>query len=213
VRVQGRSGRTGGGGRGTQRRPYPAAISFDDVREYRREAELARARIGTTAEDRLHWVAEFARRDLKALRPGERTALGYDLRALVPRGWRYKLKKFGPLPEDELVAIQAYLAKGLASLLRGERWSLPPLPSAHLSREQDDGESTHRIHLSFEGDETQAILGGVTELLMQAGDRLRECSECMRPFVGREGKVYCSRACSQRIRDQRKRDKRQGKSV
>jgi hypothetical protein len=76
-----------------------------------------------------------------------------------------------------------------------------------------DGGLNRIVVVDLEDAITQAILGGVTELLMQAGDRLRECSECMRPFVGREGKVYCSRACSQRIRDQRKRDKRQGKSV
>ena len=209
-----RARRVGGSRQRSGRKPYPPAIlvgtpSFAAVQEYRREAELGRARVGTAPEDRLRWVAEFTRRNLDALRPEERVALGYDLRALIVRGWRYKLRVVGPLPEPELRAIQIELAAGLVLLLKGEPW-FPRLPSPHLIRVREDDGSTYQTHLIFEGSEAQAIVGSVAELLVQTSDRLRECAKCKRPFVGREGKVYCSRACSQTVRDQRKRKKQQG---
>jgi hypothetical protein len=57
------------------------------------------------------------------------------------------------------------------------------------------------------GEEKDAILGGVVNLLFQAGEHLRACVECHRPFVARKRQIYCSPQCSQRVRDRRKRQR------
>ena len=66
-----------------------------------------------------------------------------------------------------------------------------------------------------EGSAVQGILWGVVNLLVEAGDHLKACAECGKPFVSRKRQEDCSGACSQRLCDRKKLEKKkqgQGKA-
>jgi len=189
-----------------------ATINSEQISEFIEQKRLGRQRVGRTPEERLGWVVSFARGDLDRLRPEERVALGYDLRALVPRTWGYRVP-VAPLQEQDLRSIHEEVRRGVASLLEKGEWRLRATPRIVLMREEEEEEDqavpSYRVGLSWRGTEAQAILGGVMDLLLDVGDRLRACAQCREAFVKRKRQAYCSTACSQRARDQRKRDARE----
>jgi hypothetical protein len=184
------------------------------------ELKLAEQRIGRTPEQRLRWLLKFLEEDLDLLRPEERIAKGYDLRALMDLsfGLRTAAKKpsrpgeamlgnSAPMPDAELRAFQAEIAQGIRGLLQN------PPQGWHLTTPQlsvwpaSPGVKRGGFGLRWYGEEKDAILGGVVNLLLQAGEHLRACVECHRPFVARKRQIYCSAPCSQRVRDRRKRQR------
>lgn len=179
------------------------------------EAQLAldalSRRQGDSAEDRLRWVVDFARRDLSRLRPEERIALGHDLRWIaffcipdavgIGPAWGDLVD---PMPDRRLRAYQREIAAGLRALVgEGERyvpWRLAGRPV--LARA---GDRAWGFALAFLGDERTDVLGAVATLLLKAGDRLRACRQCRSPFVARENRQrYCNALCSQRMRNTRR---------
>src|SRR5262245_30158021 len=153
-----------------------------------RAVRLAAARIGQTPEEKLRWVVNFASRDLDSLRQEERIALGYDLRALIPPGWSRKVP-FGPMAEAELRGIQARIATGLLASAE-DPWMLGGRMVLH--RTFDERSRLSHYHLTFAGSERDAILGGVADLLVRTGRRVRICAECGKPLVARKRQAYCS---------------------
>jgi hypothetical protein len=158
--------------------------------------ELTTRRVGATPEAQLRWVVKFAERDLGELRPGELVSLGDDLRGLSSLGWQ-GLRKAGPMPEPELRRLHDEIAAGVRAYLSTPAGWVLPLPRAvRLER-------THSGHGQrvWEGDEYRTIINAVADLLTKAGDRLRSCLECGKPFFAVKGQRYCSARCSQKFRD------------
>ena len=194
-------------------RPSPAHTAFERDSH---EQELAARRMGGTREERLHWVVtKFAAKDLEALRPDELRALGYDLRQLLSPPWGVRRKR-SPLPSDEVRRIQREVVKGLRILTQERRatqpeeWELPPGTDRLVPWVSGDGTQRKRkFAIRSEGDEYTAIIRGVAYLILMAGEDLRACAQCHTPFVGVKRQAYCTTACSQQARDQRKREKGQ----
>lgn len=49
-----------------------------------------------------------------------------------------------------------------------------------------------------------AILHAVRDLVLQAGERLRACPRCKRPYVKHRKQVFCDRDCAQAARNEKK---------
>jgi hypothetical protein len=184
--------------------------------DFFRQWDLAEVRMGRTPAQRLAWVVEFSQKDLETLRPGERTALGYDLRMLYQLGWApaREMKAAGgyghmvspgieaaPMPEAQLRRLQAEIAAGLQGLVSGRAWDVPPPQGLFIARMSPAGAKKVQFQIQWQGDEHAAILNGVVNLLLVAGETLRACAECERPLLARKRQIYCSPACSQKVRD------------
>jgi hypothetical protein len=192
------------------------------VTEHLHQEELALRRLGATLEDRLRWFVHFAYRDLELLRHQEKVALGYDLRqAVAPVGWLTR-RSLGPLPEPELRAVQRTLASGLRALVterRDERELISDRTAGwHLPRSGDDrlirisSPQAKRAMFSVfseSASEVDAIVRGVADLIVRAGERLRGCVECRRAFVARRRQaVYCAATCANKFRNRKKAQRR-----
>jgi len=139
------------------------------------------------------------------LRPEERVALGHDLQELIPN----KEVLEGPPPpiqEDIVLKIHAEIAKRLKGLLADppEPWKLPARDGLLWRVGSDEP-----FRFMGEGPEIDGILWGVINLLLEAGTHLQACPVCSEPFVARKRQAYCSTACAQRERDERKKKKKQ----
>jgi hypothetical protein len=179
---------------------------------------LDEQRLGRTAEERLRWVVTFSQLDLRRLRPEERVALGHDLRAfalmqLPPSGALKGLGGYGssyttaePVMSDAvLIQMQAEIAEGLRGLLSGTPWYAPGPQQTMLARQSPPTARQTQLQVRWDyPDERSAILGGLFNVLLQAGDVLRPCRECGKPLVARKRQVYCSSACSNKFRDRKR---------
>ena len=173
------------------------------------EIELSFRRIGRTPEERLRWLMQdFLKKDLDLLRPEERVALGYDLRTLYP--W-HTGRKMGPIPDLDLRNLHKEIGEGLRRLYPkvGEKmwhgWDFKPPEKITLRRMSDFYSKTSEFQTTWETkDEMISILGGVLDLIVRAGQRIRVCIECGTPFYSTKRQEYCSSACSQRVRDRKR---------
>jgi hypothetical protein len=171
-----------------------------------------RDRIGETPAQRLEWVLGFLKKDLTRLLPGERAALGWGLRVIaifslrMGAGARGGLRtSLRPMSDEALAGYQREVREGLRGLLSSEMtaWRLPAEPA--LSRKA----RAPGFEYLFLGDERAGVLGGIANLVLEAGDRLRACRQCGDPFVAKENRQhYCAPACSQRARNQRRKPRR-----
>src|SRR5262249_15964526 len=143
---------------------------------------------------------------LDDLHPEEVRALGYELRALIPRNWGYT-SDMSAVREDVIRAIHRHIKAGVFSLLTKSRWRSPVTSQIVLRRDDQDDHPTYRIGFSWKGTESDAILGGIMDLLVEVGDKLRACPRCHEPFVKNRRQAYCSVACSQKTRDRRKQER------
>jgi hypothetical protein len=167
-----------------------------------------RDRIGETPAQRLEWVLGFLKRDLTRLLPGEQAALGWGLRVIaifslrMGAGARGGLRtSLRPMSDEALAAYQREVREGLRGLLSPDMtpWRLPAEPA--LARKP----RSSGFEYLFLGDERAGVLGGIANLVLEAGDRLRACRQCGDPFVAKENRQhYCTPACSQRARNQRR---------
>ena len=74
-----------------------------------------------------------------------------------------------------------------------------------LSRQSPAGAKKTRFNLQWQAnDERTAILHGVMTLKIEAGDALKACAECHKPFVARKRQIYCAPLCSQKVRDRKR---------
>jgi hypothetical protein len=167
------------------------------------QRDLAVRRLGATWKARLAWtVHEFLRRDLTRCRPEELVALGYDLRSLPPPLGTLTRSAQTPLPPATVQQIHEEVTRGLARLLSTEGaglrggWTLPPPTAVRLVRV---GDAIRRVQESR--DEAAAIVAAIGELLVHAGDDLRACPVCARPFVRQGRRRFCSERCSMKVRN------------
>jgi hypothetical protein len=166
---------------------------------------LAAARLGETPEQQLRWVVNFIKTDFGRLRPEEITALGWDLRELYPRG-SMTLQPKGPMPADEVRAIQQILKEGIEKLIRqdGEVWYVPGVPLGIFRR---NATTDRRAKLAFQHEaleEKASIVAGVVDLIRRAGDRLHACDICGQPLVVNKRRTHCSERCAQKARNDRR---------
>jgi hypothetical protein len=181
------------------------------------EEQLAVDRMGGSLEDRLRWVLAFAERDLGALRSGEWSALGYDLRQLLPLGWSTRRRQGIPVSPAVLRRIQLAVRQGIHNLLadarHGSAQLVDPrsgwkLPSGHdqIVRVSPQGSRLASFQLVSEGDDATTIVRGIADLVLRAGSRLRLCAnpQCGRPFVAVKRQEYCTTGCSQVVRNEAK---------
>lgn len=180
------------------------------------QRDLAVRRLGATPTERLRWVVEvFARRDLSLARPEELVAWGYDLRSLAPPVGTLTRSPHAPLPIPTLKQIHTSVNAGLRRLLSTKRpdqhglergWELPRPKSARLVNY--DGVI---LRVQESRNEFDSILAALAELILRAGNDLRACPECGRPFVrtGRRGlRIFCGERCSMRVRNRNRRTSR-----
>ncbi len=90
----------------------------------------------------------------------------------------------------------------------GGIWRLPRPRYALLESAYDRESKRHIFRVRWEGDEQDVIIEGVWNLLIAAGNRLRVCLDCSKPFVVRKRQEYCSLECSQRRRNRRKSERK-----
>ena len=183
--------------------------------------EIARERLGESPEGQLRKVVDFAQKDLRALYPDERTAIGYMLKALPSP--MVSETQLAPLPDDVVRRIQRRVQKGLAALMSDERsfvaqlsdrksgWGgFPPLPRNRRLIRMNDPNNPERKRVpirwvSNAESEFESIMAAIGELFVTAGTSLRQCPICEATFVARKRQEYCSTQCSQRTRDRRRR--------
>ncbi len=176
------------------------------------------ARLGDTPEAVLEWIITFAQRDLSKVGPGERQDLGQDLRAIAAlvchpearRGWRPKSR---PVPEAELLELQAQLREGLQRFLAGG-WVVPG--SVILGQVTSPKTGRPRVRLSSVASAVDGgIVAATVELLSYAGDRLRVCPtrECGRVFLRYRKQVFCCTKHAQEARNTKHYRKRRAKAL
>jgi hypothetical protein len=200
--------------------------SFDAfARDWHLQEKAKGAFLGNAPDDRLRWVVEtFCRANLPGLLEEEQIAFGYRLRQFVPRSIDLR-RVLAPIQRNELVRIQRDVNTGLGALLRDSTprrrsglmkpmegraaWRLP-LADEYLVRwsPQNARPAVFRARWSSESEATM-IVRGIADLIRLAGQNLRLCHYCKLPFVGHTKRQdYCSPACGQTERDQRKAEKR-----
>jgi hypothetical protein len=186
-----------------------------------------------TDDDLLRWVLQFTRLNIEALSSDEQTTLGFDILAQFIIG-KYPLIE-GPrhtsrrsdayrFPDvrfsvSELVQIQTHIAEGLrmmmmdpdeAVALFGDPqpiWKLPTV-SRHLSRITALGYIETRFSLGYSPEHPVAmVVNAVADFIARAGQHLRVCAQCRTLFVANKRQAYCTPACSQAKRTQRKKDR------
>jgi hypothetical protein len=130
-----------------------------------------------------------------------------DLRESSPLGLRSRQRLPGrragqPRPyQCGQSGYQREVREGLRGLLSPDMtaWRLPAEPA--LSRKA----RSPGFEYLFLGDERAGVLGGIANLVLEAGDRLRACRQCGGPFVAKENRqYYCTPTCSQRARNRRR---------
>ena len=179
-------------------------------------AALARFQSMTTA-DRLRKVLKFTDTKLDELRPEQLSALVLDLTILAALGppKRAGVPKFtGDIQfrtTQDLRRLQNTIASGIRAVLQkpGGHWPLPKPRVAWLTGLYRG--KGYDFMIGWAGqrhDEGQdAVVEGVWNLLIAAGDQVRTCGNCGKPFVARKRQEYCSLECSQQTRNRRKRER------
>src|SRR5262245_44348816 len=113
----------------------------------------------------------------------------------------------GPMADATLGALQQEITMGLQELLSGEirLWAFPPPLAFVVHRVSVAGEKKTRLTAQWEGgEEREVILRGVLILLLQAGDILKACAECHKPFVAVKRQIYCGQVGSQRVQNRKR---------
>lgn len=175
-------------------------------------------RIGKNPVERLAWVIRFAQTDLAALRPEERIALARDLGLFQnlctvqmpgPFPAVTIMSDSGPaMPDATLAAIHAELAQGFKSLMDGRPWIMPEKRRLQIVRASREGSPQTRFIATWDagGDVHNAVISAVARLLMEHGQKLRACPECRKVFVATRRQRYCDTRCSQRVRNQKRKE-------
>jgi hypothetical protein len=205
----------------SEERPNEGGPSY--LRNFRDQLQQARDRMGQTPAQMLRWVLEFIAGDLGRLRPGERDAKAQDLLFLPvllhSHGDVLPTMAMGRdrISDADLLTIQERIKQGIHGLLAPKpRWWELPAPKAdglghsYLMRIKTDSKFTRfAINWGIMNSPADSIVMSVVFLLLQAGDRLRGCRHCGNPFIATKRQEYCTPACSQAERNQRKKEGKQ----
>lgn len=184
-------------------------------RDYLNRTQLAKTRLGSTPSDVLAWVLNFSHTNLATLRQGEREALGEDLQMLPivvapPPGLSFNFWEIPrrPLPEEAVTQIQRDLVSGFSALADGGTWEVPGQKCLKIWRSSRERAALTRFTATWDtsGVEREVILAVVGRLLLDHGEKVRWCPECHRPFVATRRQAYCSTRCSQRVRNQHRKE-------
>jgi hypothetical protein len=180
-------------------------------------------RIGKTPAERLAWVIRFAQSDLAILRPEERIALARDLSLfgslsvveiprLRPGETPMSVVRLdddaAPMLDGALTAIHQELAQRLRGLMNLEPWHIPGDAFIFPIQTSKSGRVRTRFSPVWQTGEDlrKAIIAAVARLLVEHGEKVRAC-ECGTIFVANRQQAYCSPQCSQRVRNQRRKEK------
>jgi hypothetical protein len=135
------------------------------------------------------------------LQPGEREALGCDLRGLVyhslgaHRGYRFRRQ---PMSDADLQRYRKTISERICGLLSDplQEWAFTAEPRVVVVETPAKGarkSNRRRFAVRLGGDEEASVLGGVANLIAEAGEHLRACLESGTPFVPeRKQARYCS---------------------
>ncbi len=180
---------------------------------------IASQRMGNSAYERLRWLVGFLGRDLSRLREGEWLDLEDDLKTFAtgtlpqgPQGSKdlvlAEWNPMTPLTREEIHRLQNDLNSGLKSLLETGRWDLPKVAApVFLKRIHTDSTGRTRIVKHYKTSLWDSIVLQAIDIFEWGGNRIRACQECHQPFLAIKRQIYCSRQCSQRIRDRRFRER------
>lgn len=144
--------------------------------------------------------------------------LAWNLRALGALSARPSLvQPPGGLWNSDAVLDLEWLQRAIKTGVRqvlaqplGGRWKLPSPRRGYLESGYDPIAKRHHFRTGWFGDEHghDAIVEGVWGLFVACGWALRACAECRKPFIAVRRQEYCSPGCSQRTRNQRKKDRK-----
>ena len=171
-----------------------------------------------SVEERLRRVLQFAESDLDRLEANQHGDLVWELRALGALGASQTLVEperrglFDIQGTPDLATLQREIFDGIREVLRvphGGLWEIPRPRTPSLESFYDPDAKRYHFRKRWEGEERDGIIEGVWNLLIAGSDRLRTCADCSKPFVARKRQEYCSLECSQRIRNRRKKERRQ----
>src|SRR4029434_8862187 len=214
--------------------------SDSDVRRQMARFELTEKKIAElSVEERLRRVLDFIASDLPRLTSEQREEWVWNLRAIGVLGASRELTEpahrnlWDADSTPNLQDLQKTIADGLKEVLQkpplddnkkvGEEasparcvavriWYLPRPRHAELESSYDRVAKRHFFRVRWEGDEQDAIVEGIWNLLLEVGAHFRACAECNKPFVVRQRQEYCSLECAQRTRNRRKAERRSNKT-
>jgi hypothetical protein len=177
--------------------------------------EAHRRMYALTDDERLRWLLDFTRLKIEALSHEAQLILAFDLHQFLcvrPIG------KPVPIPagvprEPELLDIQRHVAQGLRAIMAEDHkdtdlstgWILPPI-DRRVVRVSALGYVETTLNILYSPDNIVSMLvNAIADFVVRAGQRLRVCANCRTLFVANKRQAYCTPACSQTKRTQRKR--------
>jgi len=217
---------------GTQkRRPTDAELkaTTEQFRAWIERQKAAEPRIGRTAPERLAWLVRFVQRDVDALQaasPEDIEALDAECRAfaellnvLPVDAFSFDARKgLNWFTTDVLATLIAEIRRVIDQILKSDAIAGGTIAHLQVDRygpvyvlfEKSIRKSTVKVSPVFRcGDARDCFLLAAAQLLSTDGWRIALCAnaKCRRPFVRRKRGQYCSRACSQKIRTARYRQR------
>jgi hypothetical protein len=216
--------------------PHSTQVSSRGASGLEQELMAGRRRLDGPKQ-KLAWFLEFKDMDLNKLTPSEIAIQGFNLLSTLDlldnlqsvTAWKkqaqvhaygpldiLKKKEMGALDLKTLRAIQTGIRDALASLFSPGMWTTEGPDLIGFVRESGiDARQTKLRHQSWTVKTEQAVLGiGFARALDEAGEYLRWCKReaCRKPFVANTRRQeYCSMNCSQIVRNETKKKKREEK--
>jgi hypothetical protein len=150
----------------------------------------------STDADRLRRFVEYARSPFPE-KAAEKSAYRVFLNRLLPHDQNGE-----PLGEAELPALHREFGEMLRGLV-AESPQPYPIPTAYgfVTRAKPGAPIEFKGH----GRAPDRVRWAVVDLLLSVGENLLPCTKCGEPFVRERRQEYCSKRCSQRVRDRRRR--------
>jgi hypothetical protein len=185
------------------------------------DLKVARKAIGDTSAARLAWVVRFVGEDPGSWHSATRTAHGDCLVALghggIHAGLMGGIRLPPPLAPEEVTALHTELRTFLCALVSGgeagERPTMVQIPTEGLTefvvRATRPGVKPAVFTMTYGHTKARtAIFQAVKNLVLNAGAQLLACPVCGGPFVAVRKQRFCSTKCAQRVRNDRKAERR-----
>jgi hypothetical protein len=191
----------------------------EELGTVREEIRAANKRLGPPI-DTLRWfVRDFLEMNPKELSPNERALVTYNLFAsagVTGHGLSSlsRERDITPLDARSLGRVQQEIRQALKGLLHLRdnfgAWEPPGMVKLMVSRWTPTGSDEPSFDISYHSDNTlHFAFSGFTKALLTAGNHLRNCKRCERPFVANMRQEYCSTNCSQIVRNEKKKQIRE----
>jgi hypothetical protein len=176
------------------------------------DLRAASKHVGYTNTERLRWIVDFIGQDPSSWHSATRTAQGDCLIAFaspIPQNLVGGVEVSPPLDRETIEALHGEIRTLLRDLVNVPAGKLVALPI--------DGKDAALMRLSPVSvrpaifgitygyrDVRGAVRGALVSLLLGGVEDLLACPKCGSPFVRVRKQKYCSPACAQRIRNERK---------